>query len=142
MIVQRCHNPMCRDYQYYGGKGIQVCERWRASDGFENFLADVGPQPAPCAGLRRLDSSGDFAPGNVTWGEGRPGRVLSRDGHSQSVAQWARELGLKEGTLRARLRKGWPVERALGKRVGPRAPYGWWRQLRKAREESNGPGIG
>jgi len=38
-MIKRCCNPGHRCYADYGGRGITVCDRWKA---FENFLADVG----------------------------------------------------------------------------------------------------
>src|SRR5437016_5411640 len=38
--IARCYNKNTRNYPNYGGRGINVCKRWR--DGFENFLADMG----------------------------------------------------------------------------------------------------
>src|SRR6266702_7729078 len=39
---QRCNNTQHHKYRLYGGRGIQVCDRW---DSFENFLTDMGPRP-------------------------------------------------------------------------------------------------
>src|SRR5436305_8277089 len=64
-IIQRCRNLKCREYPYYGGRGIKICERWREANGFANFLADVGPQPFTRASLHRLDNDGNYEPGNV-----------------------------------------------------------------------------
>src|ERR1700749_4568370 len=36
-MIQRCTNPLAPEYVNYGGRGIQVCQRWL--DGFEAFLA-------------------------------------------------------------------------------------------------------
>lgn len=27
-MLQRCYNPKCQRYKYYGGRGIQVCKSW------------------------------------------------------------------------------------------------------------------
>jgi hypothetical protein len=116
-MIQRCLNPRCREFKYYGGRGISVCDRWRGTDGFSNFLADVGEQPHPGAGLRLRDPDGDFEPGNVTWDDTRKGRTLDYDGRSQSLNDWAEELDVRPATIRARLGSGWSVEEALTTRV-------------------------
>lgn len=41
-MIERCENPKHVHYHRYGGRGIQVCKRWRT---FENFLTDLGPRP-------------------------------------------------------------------------------------------------
>lgn len=37
-MLTRCYNPNYEHYQYYGGAGVTVCERWRT---FEYFLEDA-----------------------------------------------------------------------------------------------------
>jgi hypothetical protein len=132
-MIQRCLNPNCREYPSYGARGIRVCDRWLEAQGFPNFLADVGPRPAAHLSLHRQDNDGDYAPGNVAWaerrtqaGNRRSNRILTHDGRCLSVTDWARALGMKAGTLVARLRGGWPTPRALAEPVGRRKPYGQW----------------
>lgn len=62
-MKRRCHNPRSPKYEYYGGKGIQVCERWHK---FPNFLADMGERPEGLV-IDRIDSDGNYEPGNCRW---------------------------------------------------------------------------
>jgi hypothetical protein len=65
-LIDRCTNPCSKSYDRYGGRGIRVCDRWRAS--FEAFLADVGPRPSAKHSIDRYpDNDGHYEPGNVRW---------------------------------------------------------------------------
>jgi hypothetical protein len=123
-IKARCLNPQHKNYARYGGRGITVCERWR--DSFQSFLEDMGEKPAG-AWVERVDNERGYEPGNCVWAtpreqnnNRRDSRFLELNGHKQTMAQWARELGLTVGTLFSRLDRGWSVERALTEPVDKR----------------------
>ena len=136
-MIQRCCNPRCREYRHYGKRGIRVCPRWLAADGFPNFLRDVGRQPYPRASLNRIDNDGHYEPGNVRWAtqreqrrNTRSNRILAHGGRALPLVVWAEELGALPMTLSQRLRRGWSVEEALTRPVEPRRPYSEWRPRR------------
>lgn len=118
-MIQRTSNSSHPFYEYYGGRGIKVCDRWRES--FEAFAADMGPSFSPDLELDRIDTNGDYEPSNCRWAtrtqqarNARSNRRLTFRGHTMTVSEWAETLGLNASTIRARLNKhGWPVERAL-----------------------------
>lgn len=118
-IIDRCTNPRAPRFLDYGGRGIKMCDRWRNS--FPQFLSDIGPRPSPKHSLDRYpDNDGNYEPGNCRWAtcqqQNRNQRstvFLTLNGETECVAEWASRIGMKPTTLRARLRAGWSIERAL-----------------------------
>lgn len=64
-MIRRCTERTNLHWQYYGGRGIQVCTRWRKS--FADFYSDVGARPSKKYSLDRIDNNGNYEPGNVRW---------------------------------------------------------------------------
>lgn len=64
-IKARCFNKNYEHYEYYGGKGITVCERWKNS--FQAFYQDVGARPSEKHSIDRINNNGHYEPGNVRW---------------------------------------------------------------------------
>lgn len=114
----RCYNPNVANYEFYGGRGITVCERWIES--FANFLMDMGPKPFPDASIdRHPDPDGPYSPENCRWASkkeqsqnSRKARMLTYNGETLCLLDWAKRLGIAHSTLRVRLEQ-WPLEKAL-----------------------------
>lgn len=67
-ILDRCLNPKKAGYSDYGGRGIEICERWaNRVTGFLNFLEDMGESYSPGLELDRKDVNGDYCPENCRW---------------------------------------------------------------------------
>lgn len=115
-MIERCRNPKTYSWQYYGGRGIKVCDSWK---NFSNFKNDMGQRPAG-ASLDRIDVNGDYCKENCRWAtieqqfsNTRRSRHVTLNGERLTVSQWARRCGLSAGTLWARLNTGWTAEEAL-----------------------------
>lgn len=109
----RCYNKNSKNYAEYGGRGIEVCSRWL--DSYDNFLTDMGRCPQGCS-LDRIDVNGNYEPGNCRWATAiqqqnnrRSNIRLEHNGKSQTIAEWARELGVSYGTLYQRRTRGLSV---------------------------------
>jgi hypothetical protein len=64
-IRSRCLDSKNKSYKNYGGSGIKLYSEWQTN--FTEFLAHVGEAPTKDHVIDRIDSSGDYAPGNVRW---------------------------------------------------------------------------
>ena len=119
-IKQRCCNPKTKAYKDYGGRGIQMCERWKNS--FEMFLADVGEPPTSHHSIDRIDNDGNYEPGNVRWASRRQQTnnrrtkttKISFAGMAKTIPEWCEFLGILRPTVvGVRLRRGWDLVRAV-----------------------------
>lgn len=116
-MIRRCYGVTGKDYPAYGGRGIFVCSEWRFS--FSAFLEDMGERPQGTS-LDRIDNDGPYSPDNCRWAtpaqqcaNKRNNVLVTRNGKTQTAAQWERELGFSRGTIRQRIR----VSKYTGERL-------------------------
>lgn len=120
-MKERCYNPKHPRYKNYGGKGVKICDEWLFDYmKFYNWAVENGYGEKLT--IDRKDNSGDYSPFNCRWvpAEKQSGNrstcvMISFKGESHCIAEWARITGIKESTLGARIRNGWPLEKALKK---------------------------
>jgi hypothetical protein len=120
-MIQRCHKPYAPNYDSYGGRGIEVCERWRNS--FEAFFEDMGEAPDGMW-VERIDNDGPYAPWNCEWAhphkqalntrKSKHAKSLTWNGQTMVLSAWGKALGIDAETIRKRIKAGWPEDRALG----------------------------
>ncbi len=121
---QRCNDSNSVGYKNYGGRGIKVCKEW---DDFNVFLSDVGEAPSSKHSLERIDNDGDYKPSNVIWAtkdiqsrNTRQSTYITYNGETLIIEDWAKRIGIKTQTLRFRIYRGWPIEKAMTHPVGVR----------------------
>lgn len=104
----RCNNPRNQAYKNYGGRGIQVCDRWAD---FFAFLQDMGLKPEGKS-LDRINNDGNYEPSNCRWADritqrhnSRGLRLVTYNGRTQCINAWCKELGLSSAAVHTRISK-------------------------------------
>ena len=119
-IRGRCYNKRVIAYTYYGGRGIGMCEEWLNSP--QAFFDYVGERPSKLHGIDRWpNNNGNYEPGNVRWAlmkdqnsNRRSNLLVTYKNRTQTVTQWAIELGLHAPLINLRLKRyDMPVALAL-----------------------------
>lgn len=102
---RRCTDPNHKDYPAY--KDRTPPDEWRD---FKVFLDHIGTRPSDKHSIERLDNNKPYGPGNVVWAtrkeqnsNKRSNVILTFEGKSMTMTQWAEHLGIGVGALQARL---------------------------------------
>jgi hypothetical protein len=111
----RCRNPNDQCFEHYGGRGIDVCDRW--FDDFAAFASDMGMKPSPHHSVERVDNDGGYNPSNCIWADKtaqarntRRNRWIDVRGDQVLIAEIAERAGICESSVRGRLRRGWRAD--------------------------------
>lgn len=128
-IVQRCCNPLHKQFKGYGGRGITVCDEWK--NNFQSFFNYIGKRPSSKHSVDRINNNLGYEPNNVRWAttaeqnsNRRDNHVVEIDGVRYTLAEAIRLNGLRSNVVRQRLALGWTHERALSEPIVPRASRG------------------
>ena len=118
-MIARCFDPSSQKFANYGGRGISVCEAWKAS--FESFAKDMGHAPEGYT-LDRIDGEKGYFPDNCRWATAktqgnntRANKWFTYNGETKTIQQWCDLLSIDSNRVYNRRFRGWPVEDALFK---------------------------
>lgn len=118
-MKKRCNNANDDHYYLYGGRGIKVCDEWNSYFiAFYNWAIQNGYNSNLT--IDRINPNGDYEPSNCRWStpkqqgrNRRSNRLITYNGETKSLTEWAEENGINYFQLRNRLDRNWPIEKAL-----------------------------
>ena len=119
-MKSRCYNHKNTEYKNYGGRGIVVCEKWKNSFAAFYEWAIVNGYSDGLT-IDRIDTNGNYEPSNCRWATNkeqannrRTNNLITYNGETHTITEWAEKLGFKRITLANRINVyGWSVEKAL-----------------------------
>jgi hypothetical protein len=108
-MMARCYRIANKDYHRYGERGIGVCAEWKSNP--KQFHADMGDKPEGMT-LDRIDPNKNYSLDNCRWaswkqqGRNRTNNtIVDVNGVKMCVAEAAELVGIKQETIRGRLRR-------------------------------------
>ena len=103
---QNCYNPKNYYYGIRGALGIKVCDEWNEYKPFCDWALTNGYDEKLT--LERIDKTKDYSSDNCRWSttmeqnnNHRRNRLLTYQDKTQTITNWARELGLSSHTVLA-----------------------------------------
>lgn len=100
--MTRCYNSNDKTYTDYGGRGIEVCERWHD---VKLFCEDMGEKPRGMS-IDRIDANGNYEPTNCRWATDttqannrRNSTAIEYEGNVYTNSQLARKMNIKANML-------------------------------------------
>lgn len=112
----RCRNPNNRQWNDYGGRGIETCSRW---EDFHAFVEDMGERPSGHT-LDRIDNNGNYSPENCRWASRKTQQRNQRravyvkiEGKKYRAIELAELAGVKTDTIVDRANRGLPYDQVI-----------------------------
>lgn len=67
-MIKRCHDPDNLYYNYYGARGIAVCDEWKNNIvAFHDYMSSLLNAWLYGYSIDRINNDGNYEPGNVKW---------------------------------------------------------------------------
>jgi len=110
-IKERCSKEYCKEYKYYGARGISYYEEWDKFIPFQQWALSNGYEDN--LELDREDNNGNYEPSNCRWVTKTVNANNKRNnvfvlylGKNQTIAEWAKELEIPYKSLWMRYKRG------------------------------------
>ena len=112
-MTYRCYNEDNRVYEYYGGKGVRICDEWMESfDNFYHWAILNGYREG--LSIDRINVNGNYSPDNCRWvtmkeqTKNRTNTVLVKyNGKKMTLREWSEELNISLSTITKRKHNGY-----------------------------------
>ena len=110
-IKKRCYNKNCKDYKYYGSKGVSMCDKWLLNPkAFETWALNNGYKETLT--IDRIDSQGNYNEENCRWitreeNCRRAGKVnwITIGNTTKTGREWASYLDIGINQINKKIRK-------------------------------------
>lgn len=114
----RCEYKKHPYFSDYGGRGIAVCKEWKEFVPFRDWAMANGYSGNLT--IDRKNHDGDYTPDNCRWAtmkeqqnNKRSNHLVTLNGETHTITEWAELLSIKKTTIKERLKCGWTDEEAL-----------------------------
>jgi hypothetical protein len=108
----RCYNPRTRSYQWYGARGIKVCDEWLNDRSKFYAWALLNGYSADLM-IERKDPDGHYTPENCGWAtekeqqnNRRNNRLVKVGSETLTLKQWSERTGIPYSSLHKRMKEG------------------------------------
>lgn len=112
-MKQRCYNKTCKDYKYYGERGIKVCQEWLNDfQMFYNWATENNYRDDLT--IDRVDNNKGYSPDNCHWADMQTQNsnqhkniFLTYNGKCNTISWWSKLLDIPRSTISWRKSHGY-----------------------------------
>lgn len=119
-MIRRCYDQKCKNYKFYGAKGVSVCDEWRCNiTNFYEWAIKNGWEKGLSID-RFPNNSGNYEPNNCRWATRHQqdnnrtdNHILTARGITATLTQFSIISGNGVKTIHDRIKRGWDIEEAI-----------------------------